>query len=87
AKGDTLSTLFEKVGLPAATVNEVLASDKQAKQFTQLKHGQKLEFEFAPDGQLNNLHSNVSDLESITLTKGAKGFAFNRITTKPVMRS
>ncbi|NWA34484.1 peptidoglycan DD-metalloendopeptidase family protein [Pseudomonas sp. C6002] len=87
AKGDTLSTLFEKVGLPAATVNDVLASDKQAKQFTQLKHGQKLEFELAPDGQLTNLHSNVSDLESITLTKGAKGFAFNRITTKPVMRS
>lgn len=70
AKGDTLSTLFEKVGLPAATVNEVLASDKQAKQFTQLKHGQKLEFELTPDGQLNNLHSNISDLESITLTKG-----------------
>ncbi len=87
AKGDTLSTLFEKVGLPATTVNDVLASDKQAKQFTQLKHGQKLEFELTPDGQLNNLHSNVSDLESITLTKGAKGFAFNRITTKPVMRS
>ncbi len=39
-KGDTLSTLFEKVGLPAAAVNEVLASDKQAKQFTQLKRGQ-----------------------------------------------
>jgi murein DD-endopeptidase MepM/ murein hydrolase activator NlpD len=86
-KGDTLSTLFEKVGLPAATVNEVLASDKQAKQFTQLKRGQKLEFELTPDGQLNNLHSNLSDLESITLTKDAKGFAFNRITTKPVMRS
>ena len=87
AKGDTLSTLFEKVGLPASTVNEVLASDKQAKQFTQLKHGQKLQFELAPNGQLNNLHSNVSDLESISLTKGAKGFAFNRITAKPVMRS
>ncbi|WP_336145528.1 LysM-like peptidoglycan-binding domain-containing protein, partial [Klebsiella pneumoniae] len=81
------STLFEKVGLPTSAVNEVLASDKQAKQFTQLKHGQKLEFELAPNGQLKNLHSNVSDLESITLTKGAKGFAFNRITTKPVMRS
>ncbi|MFP3336100.1 LysM-like peptidoglycan-binding domain-containing protein, partial [Pseudomonas sp. SIMBA_064] len=77
----------EKVGLPAATVNEVLASDKQAKQFTQLKHGQKLEFEMAPNGQLNNLHSSTSDLESIALTRGAKGFTFNRITAKPVMRS
>ena len=36
AKGDTLSTLFEKVGLPAASVIDVLACDKQAKQFTQL---------------------------------------------------
>lgn len=87
ARGDTLSTLFEKVGLPASTVNEVLASDKQAKQFTQLKHGQKLEFEFTPDGQLNNLHSTLTDLESITLTKGSKGFAFNRVITKPVVRS
>jgi cell envelope opacity-associated protein A len=79
AKGDTLSTLFEKVGLPSTAVHEMLASDKQAKQFTQLKHGQKLEFELSPDGQLNTLHSKVSDLESITLTKGDKGFTFNRV--------
>lgn len=87
AKGDTLSTLFEKVGLPVAAVHEVLASDKQAKQFSQLKHGQKLEFELSPDGQLTNLHSKISDLESITLTKNAKGYAFNRITAKPTVRS
>lgn len=87
AKGDTLSTLFEKVGLPATTVSDVLASDKQAKQFTQLKRGQKLEFELNPEGQLTTLHTNLNDLESITLTRGAKGFAFNRVTTKPVMRS
>lgn len=87
AKGDTLSTLFEKVGLPTAAVHEVLASDKQAKQFSQLKHGQKLEFELSPDGQLNKIHSKVSDLETITLTKGAKGFSFAKVTTKPVVRS
>ncbi|MDP9508232.1 peptidoglycan DD-metalloendopeptidase family protein [Pseudomonas protegens] len=87
AKGDTLSTLFEKVGLPATSVHEVLASDKQAKQFSQLKHDQKLEFELTQDGQLSNLHSKVSDLETITLTKGPKGFTFNRVITKPVVRS
>ncbi|WP_219096882.1 peptidoglycan DD-metalloendopeptidase family protein [Pseudomonas sp. UMAB-40] len=87
SKGDTLSTLFEKVGLPATSVHEVLASDKQAKQFSQLKHGQKLEFELTPDGQLTNLHSKVSDLESITLTKNDKGYTFNRITAKPTVRS
>ncbi|MET0778405.1 MAG: peptidoglycan DD-metalloendopeptidase family protein [Pseudomonas mandelii] len=87
SKGDTLSTLFEKVGLPATSVHEVMASDKQAKQFSQLKHGQKLEFELTPDGQLSNLHSKLSDVESITLTKNDKGYTFNRITAKPTVRS
>src|SRR3989338_5647798 len=35
SKGDTLSTLFAKVGLPATSVHDLLASDKQAKQFSQ----------------------------------------------------
>ncbi|MGX9569907.1 peptidoglycan DD-metalloendopeptidase family protein [Pseudomonas viciae] len=87
AKGDTLSTLFEKVGLPSTSVHEILASDKQAKQFTQLQRGQKLEFELTPDGQLTNLHTKLSDLESITLTKNDKGYVFNRVTAKPTVRS
>lgn len=86
-KGDTLSTLFEKVGLPSTSVHDVLASDKQAKQFSQLKHGQKLEFELSPDGQLTNLHSKLNDLESISLTKNDRGYTFNRITAKPTVRS
>ena len=87
AKGDTLSTLFEKVGLPSTLVHEILASDKQAKQFTHLQRGQKLEFELNPDGQLTNLHTKLSDLESITLTKNDKGYVFNRATAKPTVRS
>ncbi|QCY14935.1 peptidoglycan DD-metalloendopeptidase family protein [Pseudomonas sp. MPC6] len=87
AKGDTLSTLFEKVGLPATAVYEVMASGKQAKLFSQLKRGQKLEFELNPEGQLVNLHSKVSDLETISLTRNDKGYAFNRITAKPTVRS
>ncbi|WP_024616714.1 peptidoglycan DD-metalloendopeptidase family protein [Pseudomonas kilonensis] len=87
AKGDTLSTLFEKVGLPSTSVHEIVASDKQAKQFTQLQRGQKLEFELNPEGQLTNLHTKLSDLESITLTKNDKGYVFNRVITKPTVRS
>ena len=87
AKGDTLSTLFEKVGLPTTSVREILASDKQAKQFSQLKNGQKLEFEMDSEGQLKNLHSKISDLETITLSKSAKGYTFRRVTTLPTMRS
>jgi murein DD-endopeptidase MepM/ murein hydrolase activator NlpD len=86
AKGDTLSTLFEKVGLPASTVAEVVGSDKKAKQFTQLKRGQLLEFELSPEGELLSLHSKISDLDTIRLTKASTGFAFERETSKPVTR-
>ena len=86
-KGDTLSTLFDKVGLPAATVHEVLASDKQAKQFTQLKNGQILQFELSPDGQLKQLHSKLSELETISLSKTDKGFAFSQEINKPNVRT
>ncbi|MEB0080171.1 peptidoglycan DD-metalloendopeptidase family protein [Pseudomonas sp. CCI3.2] len=87
SKGDTLSTLFERVGLPAGAVHEVLASDKQAKQFSQLKRGQILQFELSPDGQLEQLHSKVSDLESISLAKTDKGYSFSREITKPTVRT
>ncbi|RZA14040.1 MAG: peptidase M23, partial [Proteobacteria bacterium] len=86
AKGDTLSTLFEKVGLPASTAAQVVGSDKKAKQFTQLKRGQLLEFELSPEGDLLGLHSKVSELDTIRLTKAGNGFAFERETSKPVTR-
>ncbi|KJK09257.1 MULTISPECIES: peptidoglycan DD-metalloendopeptidase family protein [Pseudomonas] len=87
SRGDTLSTLFAKVGLPASAVHEVLTSNKQAKQFSQLKSGQVLQIELDKDGQLASLHSKVSDLETIRLTKSTKGYAFNREVSKPVVRS
>ncbi|WP_462401755.1 peptidoglycan DD-metalloendopeptidase family protein [Pseudomonas sp. Marseille-QA0332] len=87
AKGDTLSTLFAKVGLPANAVHEVLASNKQASQFAQLKHGQVLQFELDDQGRLASLHSKVSSLESIRLTRTDKGYTFDREISKPVVRT
>lgn len=87
ARGDTLSTLFAKVGLPSNAVHDLLASNKQAKQFSQLKHGQVLQFELDKDGQLASLHSKVSNLETIRLTKTDKGYTFNREISKPVVRT
>ncbi|MFJ3469114.1 peptidoglycan DD-metalloendopeptidase family protein [Pseudomonas sp. NPDC090201] len=87
SKGDTLSTLFEKVGLPPAAVHEVIASDKQAKQFSQLKNGQVLQFELTPDGNLKQLHSKLNDLESISLSRTEKGYLFTRDVSKPNVRT
>ena len=57
AHGDTLSTVFAKVGLPQATVHDVLASSKEAKQLSRLKVGQRLEFELDDQGNLARLSS------------------------------
>ncbi|HEY0289645.1 MAG TPA: peptidoglycan DD-metalloendopeptidase family protein [Pseudomonas sp.] len=87
AKGDTLSTLFAKVGLPATAVHEVMTSDKQAKQFSQLKNGQILQFELSPEGNLKQLHSKLSELESISLSRTDKGYTFTRDISKPNVRT
>jgi murein DD-endopeptidase MepM/ murein hydrolase activator NlpD len=87
SKGDTLSTLFEKVGLPPGAVHEVIASDKQARLFSQLKNGQVLQFELSPDGNLKQLHSKLSELESISLSRTDKGYTFTRDVSKPNVRT
>ncbi|WP_110951638.1 peptidoglycan DD-metalloendopeptidase family protein [Pseudomonas bohemica] len=87
SKGDTLSTLFEKVGLPPAAVHEVIASDKQAKQFSHLKNGQILQFELSSEGKLKQLHSKLTDMESISLSRTDKGYTFTRDVNKPNVRT
>jgi murein DD-endopeptidase MepM/ murein hydrolase activator NlpD len=85
--GDTLSTVFAKVGLSATTLHAVLNSSKEAKQLTRLKVGQALEFNLSEDGQLESLHSKLSDLESIALAKNDKGFSFKRELVKPEVQT
>ncbi|MDM8351073.1 peptidoglycan DD-metalloendopeptidase family protein [Pseudomonas sp. sp1636] len=87
ANGDTLSTIFAKVGLSASNLHEVLNSGKEAKQFSRLKVGQALEFQLSADGRLESLSSKLSDLESISLSKNDNGFAFERVLVKPEVRT
>ncbi|CAD5108218.1 peptidoglycan DD-metalloendopeptidase family protein [Zestomonas carbonaria] len=87
ANGDTLSTLFAKVGLGASEMHAALNSSKEAKQFSRLKIGQVLEFQLTDDGQLESLHSKLSSLESIVLTRNETGFSFKRELTKPEVRN
>ena len=87
ANGDTLSTVFDRVGLSATTLHEVLQSSKEAKQFSKLKVGQTLAFQLSEDGQLESMRTKVSDLECLSLTKGDKGFAFKRELIKPDVRT
>lgn len=86
ANGDTLGTVFSKVGLSANTLHDVINSSKDAKQLSRLKVGQELQFTLSEDGQLESLHSKLSDLESVSLSKTDKGYDFKRELVKPDVR-
>src|SRR3546814_2139720 len=50
ANGDTLSTVFSKVGISPSVMHTVLSSSKDAKKFSRLKIGQSLEFQMTEKG-------------------------------------
>lgn len=82
-KGDTLSTVFAKAGLPANVVHDMLAANKDAKQFTRLDIGQDVDFLIDTKGELQGLKVKRNDLETISLNKSAKGYDFKRDLVKP----
>lgn len=87
SSGDTLSTVFAKVGLPSATVHEVLASSKDAKQLARLNIGQVLEFELTEQGELASLSSKLSALESVQLAKSGSGYVVKKEQIKPDVKT
>ena len=86
-KGDTLSTIFSKAGLSSATLHEVMSSSKDARKLSQLKVGQVFEFELSNSGDLLELSSKISNLESVSLKRSEKGFTFKRDLVKPAIRT
>lgn len=85
--GDTLSVLFNRVGLSSTDLHTALNSSKEAKRFANLKVGQVLDFKLTPEGTLDAMSSKLSSLESIHLNKTAKGYSFKRELVKPDIRS
>ena len=83
ANGDTLSTVFAKVGLPSKTVHEVLSSSKEAQQLSRLKVGQRLVFQLTEQGELASLHSPISKLESIRIDRSDDSYVFKKEQIKP----
>lgn len=86
ANGDTLSTVFAKVGLGGQDVHNVLDSSKEAKQLSRLNIGQVLEFTMTADGRLDSLTTKVSALETLTLTQRDGRYSLAKEKAKPVLR-
>lgn len=85
--GDTLSILFQKLGLSAATLHTVISSSKEAKAFTRLRVGQQLEFRLADDGQLLGMRSQINTLETISIERDGDSFAFSKDVLEPEVRT
>lgn len=87
ASGDTLSVLFNQVGLGASTLHSVIDSSKEAKRFTRLKVGQELEFKLSGAGELLALRSKISDLETLQIDRTDDGYTFSKDLIEPQVRT
>ncbi|AHY44326.1 peptidase M23 [Stutzerimonas decontaminans] len=83
ANGDTLSTVFAKVGLSPSVMHAVLSSSKDAKEFSRLRIGQSLEFQLTELGELASLRSKLSSLETLALEKTSDGYTFKKEQVRP----
>ncbi|SFM81934.1 peptidoglycan DD-metalloendopeptidase family protein [Halopseudomonas yangmingensis] len=87
ASGNTLSVLFNQLGLSASTLHAVINSSKEARRFTRLNVGQVLEFKLDPSGDLLAIRTQVSQLESIRLDRQAETYAFSKDVIEPEVQT
>ena len=81
--GDTLSVLFQRVGLSANTLHAVINSSSEARAFTRLRVGQQVDFKLDSDGQLLAMRSQLNTLETIRIDRDGADYAFNRDILEP----
>ncbi|SFB57009.1 peptidoglycan DD-metalloendopeptidase family protein [Azotobacter beijerinckii] len=88
SKGDTLSAVFAKAGVPDSTLKEILGSSKEtARQLKHIKTGQKFEFTLSANGELQTLQTTLDRRKTLEINKSAEGFSSERETAKPEVRT
>ncbi|MBT5293271.1 MAG: peptidoglycan DD-metalloendopeptidase family protein [Cellvibrionales bacterium] len=89
-KGDNLSMVFDRVGLNARDVYQVVESGSEGKALTRMFPGEQLEFVLGENDQLEQVIRIKSPLESIHFIRNASGektrFDINRVTRTPDVR-
>lgn len=85
--GNTLSVLFNRVGLSANTLHAVINSSDEARRFTRLNVGQVLDFKLDEEGNLLALRTKISDLETLRIDHAEEGYVFNKDVIEPEVRT
>jgi len=85
-KGDNLAKLFERAGVSATDMNEVLQSGPEAKTLTHIFPGQKLAFQLDKEGQLVALRYEQTELKSTLYNRDDSNFVAEKINRDPEVR-
>ncbi|WP_250461407.1 peptidoglycan DD-metalloendopeptidase family protein [Microbulbifer litoralis] len=71
--GDTLSDLFQRAGISAAEMYELLSSSEEAQQLAKLNPGEELTFHIDNDGALQSLEVHRDRLNLVEFSRGNSG--------------
>ncbi|BFM09031.1 peptidoglycan DD-metalloendopeptidase family protein [Halioxenophilus aromaticivorans] len=84
--GENLSRIFFKVGLSATDLFRLINSQKEAKELTKLKPGEKLDFHISEDSKLQALRYRPNELETHVFVRNDDTFDFTKDTLTPEVR-
>ncbi len=84
--GDSLAKLFQRAGISAADLHEVMRSGPEAKTLTRIFPGQKLAFQLSDDGALQSLRYEHDLLTSTQYTRTDDSFVAEKVVREPEVR-
>lgn len=84
--GDSLAKLFQRAGLSASELHEVMQAGPEAKSLTRLFPGQKLAFQLDDDGELQSLRYEEDLLTSTEYVRADDSFIAEKVVREPEVR-
>lgn len=84
--GDTISKLFERLGIPKVTLKNVMSGGKSVDALTKIYPGQKLNFLFDDSKDLKALKLNVSDTKTLHVTNEGSRFKYTYEEQTPIKK-
>lgn len=85
-KGDNLAKIFDRAGLSASDMNDVVQSGPEGKLLKHIFPGQKLAFQTNEDGQLIALRYEETQLKSTQYSRDDDNFVAEKINRQPEVR-
>ncbi len=82
-RGDNLAKIFERAGVPATAMQEVLESGPEARALKRLFPGQKLSFQLNDNGQLQALRYEEDQLNSTEIHRAEDNFVAEKVSREP----